>query len=301
MAGANSLKSVLYALAANFSIACAKLIAAIVTGSGSMMAESIHSFADTGNQLLLLFGMKRAKQPPSPDFPLGYGKAIYFWSFVVAIVLFSLGGMFSIYEGLHKWHDPQPLSWPLVAIAVLLFGIVAEGVSMWGCLREVNKVRNGRSYFRWFVESRESALIVIFGEDAAALLGLVLALAAVVMTWITGNPLWDAAGSMVIGVLLIVIAIFIGIEVKNLLVGQGVEPATRQKMLDFFQGRDEISHVYNLLTLQLGEDVMVAVKVKMREYDTPAEMISAINQVEADFRKAFPRVLWSFFEPDNKD
>ena len=172
---------------------------------------------------------------------------------------------------------------------------------MWGCLREVNKVRHGRSYLCWFAESRESALIVIFGEDAAALLGLLLALIAVGMTWITGNPMWDAAGSMVIGILLIAIAVFIGMEVKNLLIGQGVERHVRADMLAFFQNREEIEKVYNLLTLQMGEDVMVAIKARMKKYGTQDEMIQVINQLESDFKAAFPQVLWPFFEPDNVD
>ena len=168
-------------------------------------------------------------------------------------------------------------------------------------MREVNKVRGDRSIFRWFRETRQSDLLVIFGEDSAALLGLSFALLAVIMTWITGNPMWDALGSIGIGILLILIAIFIGIEVKALLIGQGVEPLTRTKMLTFLENRLEIEKVFNLLTLQMGNDVVVAIKAKMTDQESPAEMIRAINGCEAAFRKAFPETMWLFFEPDSKD
>jgi cation diffusion facilitator family transporter len=299
--GADSVKSILFALGANFSIAVAKLAAAIFTGSGAMMAESIHSFADCGNQVLLLVGIKNAKRPPSSEYPLGYGKAIYFWSFIVALILFSMGGLYSIYEGVHKLHNPEPVSAPLVAIGVLLFSMLAEGTSLWGCMREVNKVRGNHSIIRWFKETRQSDLLVVFGEDTAALAGLSFALLAVITTWITGNPMWDALGSICIGVLLILIAIFIGIEVKALLIGQGVDPRTRKQMLEFLNDRPEIEKIFNLLTLQMGNDVMVAVKAKMAGRHSGDELIAAINACEAAFKKNFPETMWLFFEPDNKD
>jgi cation diffusion facilitator family transporter len=299
--GAYSVKSILFALGANFSIAVAKLAAAIFPGSGAMMAESIHSFADCVNQVLLLVGIKNAKRPPSSEYPLGYGKAIYFWSFIVALILFSMGGLYSIYEGVHKLHNPEPVSAPLVAIGVLLFSMLAEGTSLWGCMREVNKVRGNHSIIRWFKETRQSDLLVVFGEDTAALAGLSFALLAVITTWITGNPMWDALGSICIGVLLILIAIFIGIEVKALLIGQGVDPRTRKQMLEFLNDRPEIEKIFNLLTLQMGNDVMVAVKAKMAGRHSGDELIAAINACEAAFKKNFPETMWLFFEPDNKD
>src|SRR5258706_309676 len=148
--GAHSTRAVIYALGAKGAIAVAKYVAAAITGSSSMFAEAVHSTADCGNQLLLLLGLKRAKHPPTPDYPLGFGKETYFWSFVVAIMLFSLGGLFSVYEGWHKLHNPEDLSYPLLALGVLAFGIVAEGFSMWGCLREVNKTRGEQSLWKWF-------------------------------------------------------------------------------------------------------------------------------------------------------
>jgi len=299
--GADSVKSIFFALGANSVIAVSKLAAAAITGSGSMMAESVHSMADCGNQLLLLLGIKHAKRPPSPDYPLGFGKAIYFWSFIVALMLFSMGGLYSIYEGIHKLRHPQLLSYPYVAVGVLLFSIIAESVSMWGCLREVNKERRGRSLMRWVRETRQSELLVVFGEDLAALLGLSFALIAVVLTMITGNPLYDAGGSIVIGALLLVIALMIGIEVQALLIGQSVEPEQRAQMLEFLQKREEIDQIFNLLTLQLGKDVMVAIKAKMAAMDSAEALVKAINRCEADLKQAFPQVLWLFFEPDLED
>lgn len=302
MAGkADSVKTIFYALGANFAIFVAKLVAAIITGSGSMLAEAVHSLADCGNQGLLLLGIKRSKAPPSPDFPLGFGKAIYFWSFLVALMLFSVGGIFSIYEGLHKLQHPEPLKFAWLAVGVLTFGIIAEGLSMWGCVREVNKARGSQSLWRWFRDSRQSELIVIFGEDLAALFGLVFALAAVLLTMASGDPMYDAIGSIGIGVLLIVVAVFIAIEVKALLIGQGVEPRTKEAMLTFLGEREEIKQVYSLLTLQMGPDVMVAIKAEMSRFLAPRDLIEDINRVEAAFRSQFPEVRWCFFEPDSRD
>jgi len=297
----NSVKSIFFALGANFSIFVAKLIAAMITGSGAMLAESIHSLADSGNQLLLLIGLKQSKKPPTPDYPLGFGKSIYFWSFIVALIMFSLGGIFSIYEGLHKLNHPEPLTSPWIAIGVLCFSIIAEGISLWGCMREVNKIRRNRSYFRWFRESRESELLVVFGEDFAALLGLLFALLAVTLSMLTANPMYDALGSIMIGVLLIVIAVMIGVEVKRLLIGQSVDPEIEKEMLALLESQDEIKQVYNLITFQLGQDVMVAVKAEMVDYTSPREMIQAINRCERRLKEAFPQVVWSFFEPDITD
>ena len=298
--GSDSVKSIFFALGANLAIAIAKLAAAIVTGTGSMMAESIHSMADSGNQLLLILGLKRSKIPPSAEYPLGHGKAIYFWSFVVALILFSLGGMYSIYEGIHKLRHPEPLTYPLVAIGVLIFSIVAEGVSLWGCLKEVNKERRSRSLIQWFRQSRKSELIVVFGEDFAAMLGLVFALAAVSVTLVTGNPVHDAVGSIVIGVLLVFIAVFIAIEVKGLLIGQSVEADLEQDMAAFLQKRDEIKALLSIITLQMGTDVMVAIKASMNRCDSAADMVAAINACEKAFKADYPQIKWIFFEPDVK-
>ena len=296
-----SLKSIFYALAANSAIAVAKAFAAAVTGSGAMFAEAIHSTADAGNQILLLWGLKRAQQPPSMDFPLGYGKEIYFWSFVVAIMLFSVGGLVSLYEGVHKLQHPEPLNQAWIAVAVLIFAVLAEGGSLLGCIREINKIRGERSLWRWFRTSRQSELIVIFGEDLAALLGLTAALAAVLLTIYTGNPLWDALGSCAIGLLLIVIAVLIGIEVKDLLVGQGVEEGQRRDMIAFLEQQEEISRVFNIVTLQMGPDAMVAVKAQLAPVVELHVASHMINAVERRFRERYPQVTWLFFEPDVTD
>jgi len=301
MAGANSLKTIFYALGANTAIAVAKLAAAAITGSAAMLAEGIHSVADAGNQLLLLLGIKQSQHPPTAKHPLGYGKNTYFWSFVVAIILFSVGGMFSIYEGWHKLHDPHALSHPWVAIGVLVFAILAETVSFRACIIEVNKIRRGRNFWRWFRDSRESELVVIFGEDLAALLGLLFALAAVVATMLTGNPLFDALGTLMIGALLIIIAILIAAEVKQLLLGQSVEPMVLEQMQNFLREHADVEQLYSLITLHMGKDVMVSMKLKMREFSDQQHMVSAINRLEVAFKQAFPQVVWSFVEPDNQD
>ena len=299
--GANPVRAILFALGANLAIAISKYAAAFVTNSGSMLAEAVHSTADCGNQLLLLLGLKRSKRPPSPDYPLGYGKETYFWSFIVALMLFSVGGMFSVYEGWHKLHAHEELGYPAIALGVLGFGIVAESFSMWGCLREVDKMRGSRNLWTWFRTSRNAELVVIFGEDLAALLGLTLAFAAVLATWMTGNPMYDALGSIGIGVLLIVIAVMLGIEVKALLVGQSVDPDVHAEMVAFLENQDGIARVLSVVTLQMGEDVMVAVKAQMEPVGSDVRLVEAINRAEAAFRGRFAQVAFLFFEPDVRD
>jgi cation diffusion facilitator family transporter len=301
MAGkADSVRTILYALGANLAIAAAKTAAAIFTGSSAMLAEAIHSFADSGNQGLLLWGMKQARRPPSPDYPLGWGKAVFFWSFIVALVLFSLGGMFSLYEGWHKLAHPEPLSYAWVAVAILVFGLVTESVSMRACLTEVRKVQGNRSLWRWFRESRQSELVVILGEDLAALLGLALALLAVLLTIHSGNPMWDALGSMSIGLVLIVVAAGLGYEIKGLLIGQSADPEMEARMREFLQRREEVDTIFKLVTLQLGTSLMVAVKARMNGASA-GELVAAINRCEAAMRAEFPEIQWLFFEPDTAD
>jgi cation diffusion facilitator family transporter len=275
-------------------------VAAWITGSGAMMAEAVHSLADCGNQGLLLFGMRRAARPASPNHPLGFGKEIYFWSFLVALMLFSVGGMFSLWEGWHKLHGGEALTSPWIAVGVLTFGVIAESVSMRACLVEVDKARGELSLWRWFRTSRQAELVVIFGEDLAALLGLVFALAAVAATMITGNPLYDAIGSMGIGVLLVVVAVCIATQIKAMLIGQSVDVVQRQAIHDFIAARPEVKQVFSLITVQLGNDVMVAVQAEMSEpHASLADNVAKINATEAALKEAFPEVKWSFFEPDD--
>jgi len=241
--------------------------------------------------------MKQAKRPPSPDYPLGYGKAIYFWSFIVALVLFSLGGLFSIYEGWHKLAQPEALSYPWVAVGILVFGIAAETVSLRACLVEIGKVRGNRSLWRWFRESRQSELVVILGEDIAAEIGLVLALIAVLAAIATGNPMYDALGSIAIGAVLVVVAGLLGIQIKGLLIGQSAEPETEIAIRRFIEERQEVARLFSVITLQLGGSLMVAVKAHMRG-ESANELVASINRVEAAVREAFPDIQWLFFEPD---
>jgi cation diffusion facilitator family transporter len=296
--GADSARAVVVALGANFAIAVTKYAAAAITGSGAMFAEAVHSTADCGNQLLLLLGLKRARRAPTLEYPLGFGKETYFWSFMVAMMLFSVGGMFSIYEGWHKLHAPEDLKYPLLALGVLGFGVAAESFSMWGALREVNKARGDRSLWEWFRGSRNAELVVIFGEDLAALVGLTFAFVAVLATWITGNPVYDALGGIAIGVLLVIVAVAVAVQVKAMLIGQGVEAPVRAEMMAFLEAQPAIERVIELLTLHMGGDVMVAVKAKVRSQGDADAFVEKINEIEAAFKERFPQVQWTFFEPD---
>jgi cation diffusion facilitator family transporter len=300
-AQANSLKSILFALGANFAIALAKTAGAVFTGSSSMLAEAIHSYADCGNQALLIWGLKETRRAPTADHPLGHGRAIYFWSFIVALMLFSMGGLFSIYEGTHKLHDSQPVKYAWVAVAILAFGVAAESVSLWGCLREIEKERGSQTLWQWFRSSRQSELLVVLGEDMAALGGLAVALVFIALAMITGNPMWDAVGSIVIGVLLVVVALLVGMEIKALLLGQSAEPRVVDALRTHVQAQPEVAQLYNLLTQQLGGEIMLAVKARMTPQASDVALIEAINRVERSLREAFPQLRWIFFEPDLRD
>jgi cation diffusion facilitator family transporter len=297
----SSVKSIIFALLANLGIAITKTVAAIVTGSGAMLAESIHSFADCGNQGLLFLGLKDSKKEPTIDHPLGHGKAIYFWSFIVALILFSMGGLFSIYEGVHKLNSSDEISNPYIAIAVLSVSMLLEGASLLGCIGQVNKIRNNESLWKWFLNSRQSELVLVMGEEVGALLGLLFALISIVLSIITGNPMFDAIGSIGIGCLLIVISMFMAVKIKGLLIGQSIAPEVRQDIIDFLEAQPEVKSVLNLITLQLGEQIMVAVKVKMENVETVDELIQNINRCESALKKHNPAIQWSFFEPDVTD
>ena len=216
-------------------------------------------------------------------------------------MLFSVGGMFSLYEGIHKLQHPEPIEQWWWAVGVLAASIIAEAISMRACLVEVAKARGERSTWRWFRESRQAELVVIFGEDLAALFGLVFALVAILTAVVTGNPVWDAVGTLMIGALLIVVAVFVAVEVKAMLIGQSVDPSVATTMNTFLTERPEVERLYNVITLQMGNDVMVAVKAKMRTTDGAASLVAAINSAEIAFRQRFPEVRWSFFEPDDQD
>lgn len=294
------MSAIIYALTANAGIAASKAAAAVYTGSASMLAEAVHSSADCANQLLLLLGIRQAKRAPTPDHPLGFGKATYFWSFMVALLLFSMGGAFSIYEGVHKLSSPEPVESPWVAIAVLGIGVVLEAWSLRGCILEIREKAGDMPLWRYFRDSRESELIVVMGEDIAALAGLALALLAVVLSMVTGNPMWDAIGSIAVGVLLVVVAIGVGIEVRALLIGQSAEPAERTAMEEWLKTRPEIAELYNMISFQMGTYLFVAVKARMAERDSAKVLIDQVNAVQDALKVEFPDVRWVFFEPDDK-
>ena len=291
-------KAIFYALAANLGIAVCKFAAAAFTGSGSMFAEAIHSTADCGNQILLLFGIKQARRPASPLHPLGAGRAIYFYSLVVALLLFFVGGVFSVYEGVHRLMAHEPLSHAYIALGVLGVSVVLETFSLMGAIREIRKTNPDKSMWRWFRETRESELLVVTGEDVAALLGLAIAFVAVLMTMITGNPMFDAWGSIGVGVLLMVIAYLVAREVKSMIIGESASPEVRRAIEAYLHTRKEIRSIINLITLQWGRHVVVAVQAEMIDYESGRAMVDAINIVEADLQATFPQVRWVFFEPD---
>lgn len=295
------MSAILYALGANAGIAVSKGVAAAFTGSSAMLAEAVHSSADCANQLLLLLGLKQARREPTPDHPLGFGKATYFWSFMVAILLFSMGGAFSIYEGVHKLAQPAPLENPWVAIGVLGFGFVLEAWSLRGCIREIREKVGDMPLWRYFRESRESELIVVMGEDIAALAGLAAALAAITLSVITGNPAFDAWGSIAVGTLLIVIAVAMAIEIHALLIGQSAAPEERAAIESWLIARPEIAQLYNQITFQMGSYLFVAVKARMREAESASRLVAEINAVQDALKESFPNVRWVFFEPDEKD
>ena len=294
-------RAILYAFIANFGIAIAKSWAAWLTGSGSMLAEAIHSYADTGNQVLLYLGLRQSQRPADDEHPLGYGKLSYFWSFVVAILLFSMGGMFSIYEGVHKLQHPEPLSQVWIAIVVLILAILLEGSSLFGALREIKKVRGERPFKEWLKHTRNSELVVVLGEDIGAQLGLIFALGFLVLAQITGNPVYDAMGSICIGVILIVISAFVAWRIRSLLVGRSADPDI-QDAIDAIIGEQEaIELCFNTITMQFGPDTMLAAKIKMRSGQTIDEAVDSINALERELKARVPKLKWCFIEPDVTD
>lgn len=297
----STVRAILYAFIANFGIAIAKTWASIVTGSGSMLAEAIHSYADTGNQVLLYLGLKQSQKPPDEEHPLGYGKLSYFWSFIVAILLFSMGGLFSIYEGYHKLTHPEPLSQVWIAIIVLVLAILLEAGSLIGCLREIRKVRAGRPFRDWLKHTRNSELVVVLGEDIGAQVGLVLALVFLLMAWSTGNPVYDAMGSICIGVVLLVISAFVGWRVRSLLVGRSADPEVQAAIDAILREDPDIIGIFNTITIQFGPNTMLAVKVRMDPGLTINEAVARINDLERNLKARIPNVKWCFVEPDVRD
>ena len=301
MSQASSAKAILYAFVANLGIALAKLAASIYTHSGSMLAEAIHSFADSGNQVLLFLGLKQSQRPPSAKYPLGEGKITYFWSFIVALLLFSVGGLFSIYEGWHKLTEHEPLKQAWVALLVLGVSIGLELGSLLGCLREIKKLRKEKSLRHWVKHTRNAELVVVLGEDIAALLGLVIAFVFVALAAATGNPVFDAIGSITIGVILVCVSIFIAIRIKGLIVGRSAEEDLQAAIHAQIEASDGIDDLLNAITLQLGPQVMLAIKVRMTRDITLEAAIENLNALERNIKAKFPEVAWCFAEPDTTD
>jgi cation diffusion facilitator family transporter len=300
MAADGGTKAVVAALLANVGIAVTKFLAFLLTRSSSMLAESIHSFADSGNQVLLLVGKKRSQRAASELHPFGYGRERYIYSFIVSIVLFSVGGLFALYEGWHKIQDPHGFdSWRWVPVAVLVVAIVLEALSFRTAIKEANAVRGRVSWVDFIRRARSPELPVILLEDFGALVGLILALVGVSLTLVTGNGIWDGLGSMAIGVLLVCIAAVLAVETKSLLIG---ESATKEHVALIKQalvGDPTVERIIHLKTLHIGpEELLVAAKIAVPATESAADVAEAINGAEERVRAAVPIARSIYIEPD---
>ncbi|MGD2043983.1 MAG: cation diffusion facilitator family transporter [Acidimicrobiia bacterium] len=295
-------KAILAAMFANGAIAIAKFVAYLVTGSASMLAESIHSVADTSNQGLLLLGGRRAQKLADDRHQFGYGRERYFWAFVVAMVLFALGGLFSIYEGIEKIRHPHELESLGWAIGVLVFAIVAEAFSFRTAIVESQKVKGDKTWWEFIRRSRSPELPVVLLEDAGAMIGLLLALGGVGLASITGDPLWDGVGTLCIGILLVVIAITLTIEMKSLLIGEAATREHVRAINDAVGGVPSVVRVIDLKTQHIGPDeLLVAGKLEFDRSLTNPQLSDAIDEVETALRRAVPLAMQIYLEPDLYD
>jgi cation diffusion facilitator family transporter len=295
-------RAVIAALLANLSIAVAKFAGFAVTGSSSMLAEGVHSVADSGNQGLLLLGGKRAKKAATDEHPFGYGRERYFWSFVVALVLFSLGGLFAIYEGLHKLEHPEPIQSPEWAFGILGFAIVAEGLSLRTAAKEAGKVKGDASYWQFIRRAKAPELPVVLLEDFGALLGLVLATGGITASVLTDDGRWDGYGSVAIGVLLVAIAMVLVVEMKSLLIGEGASRKDVEAIRAAIEIDPDVMRVIHLRTEHLGpEELLVGTKVEFLHELTMPEVAAAIDRVERSIRTGVPAARLIFVEPDVHD
>jgi cation diffusion facilitator family transporter len=299
---AGSKGEVVKSLVVNAVIAASKGVGAFITGSGAMLAETLHSFADCGNQLLLLVGIKQSARPASAKHPLGYGRAMYFYSFIVAMLLFSGGGLFSIYEGVHKLEHPEPVGDIVIALIILGVSIVLEGWSTWGNIKVLNQKRGDMPFLRYLRESKDSDLVVVFGENSAAVLGLTLAGAALIMAKYTNDGRWDAIGSLAIGVVLVGVAIFLAREIQSLLVGESADPKLQKTVEQLAVDDPNVDKVLRILTVQQGPgEIVVAMKLRFRSGLETSQLCDAINAFERELKSRVPEVRWSFIEPDHAD
>lgn len=294
-------KAVVAALVANAAIAVAKFVGYLITGSSAMLAESVHSVADSGNQGLLLLGGRKARKAADEEHPFGYGRERYFWAFVVALVLFTLGGLFSLYEGYHKLeesHEGGELDSPLVAVTILGFAIIAEAFSFRTAIRESRPLKGSQSWWSFIRTSKTPELPVVLLEDLGALVGLVLALAGVVAAALTGDLLWDALGTMAIGLLLLVIAIILVLEMRGLLLGESGSKDQVAQIRSALVGGG-VTRVIHLKTLHLGPDeLLVAAKIAVEDGLSVAELARAIDAAETRVRAAVPIARAMYLEPD---
>ena len=301
MAG-ESTGEILKSLAVNVIIAASKGVAAFLTGSGAMLAETLHSFADCGNQLLLLKGVRATRRPPDHEHPFGYGRSLYFYSFIVALLLFLGGGVFSIYEGVHKIEHPEPVEDVGIALVILFLSIALEGWSTLGNIKAMNARRGKTGFFRYLRETKDSDLIVVFGENSAAVLGLLLAMIALGLAHQTRDGRYDALGSLAIGLVLVGVATFLAREVKSLLVGEAAEPSLLKTLNELVDVDPNVERVLNVLTLQQGPgEIIVAAKLKFRSGLETDALVAAINAFERELKARIPEIRWSFIEPDNTD
>jgi cation diffusion facilitator family transporter len=297
-------KATIAALFANAGIAVSKFVAFVFTGSASLLAEGIHSVADTSNQALLLLGMKRARRKPTPAHPFGYGRERYFWSFIVAVVLFTLGGVFSIYEGLDKVQHPHEIESFGWAFSVLSVAVVLELFSLRTAVHEANTVRIGPDGTRvgWWSFIRHSKvpeLPVVLLEDLGALFGLIFALAGVTLTAVTGEPRWDAVGSLAIGALLGLIAITLAIELRSLLIGESASPRDLEQIEEAVRSEDAVEELLHARTQHIGPDeLLVGIKVRLRGEMSLDEVVATINRVEQRVRERVPAARALYIEPD---
>lgn len=295
-------KAIIAALTANLGIAVTKFVAFLLTGSSSMLAESVHSVADSGNQALLLLGGKRARRAATLQHPFGYGRERYFWAFVVSIVLFSVGGLFALYEAFHKLQHPQPIEgfWWWLPLVVLVISIGLESYSFRTAIRESNHVRGSRGWVEFIQTAKAPELPVVLLEDFAALIGLVFALVGVGLTLITGNGIWDAVGTGLIGLLLVTVAITLSVEMKSLLLGESGTAEHVRAIEEALASTEGIDRVIHMRTLHIGpEELLVAAKVAVTTTDTADEIADAINRAELAARQATPDLtLLLYLEPD---
>lgn len=299
MSASGGRRAVIAALLANLGIALSKVVAFAITRSSSLLAESVHSFADSGNQWLLLFGARRADEAADPEHPFGHGQARYFWAFVVAVVLFTVGGAFALYEGIEKLRHPHHLDHALVAVVVLLVATVLESLSLRTALAEIAPVRGGRTYWRFIRETKTPELPVVLLEDTAALVGLVLALAGVLLTMATGAPVWDALGTVTIGALLVVVAAVLAVEMHSLLLGEAAAPGVVDAIRAALVAGGDFERVIHLRTMHLGPDeLLVGAKVAAGR-GVPSDVLSEqIDAAEERVRAAVPAARLIYVEPD---